>query len=945
MNNFNSSCSCKFLSIISFLLLLSPILVSSKCACEAEDQEKEQQDSGQALKLKLVAISSILVASAIGVCLPFLVKNIRALHPDKVIFSLIKTFAGGVILATGFIHILPDAYESLTSPCLGEDPIWHHFPFPSFVAMMAAILTLMMESFATGYHKRNELSKALPVNGDEENHHSESDHAHAQAQGGHVHGHGRSAFLLDRTNSSDLIRHRVVSQVLELGILVHSVIIGLSLGASENPRTIKPLVAALTFHQFFEGMGLGGCIFQAKFKHRTVAIMVLFFSLTTPIGVAVGIGISNAYNENSPTALIVQGLLNSASAGILIYMALVDLLADDFMSPKMQTSFRLQLGTTFTLLLGVSCQRFCVKSNYTSSPGEQEKLVLRQLCCEDELQDSSINKTKALKYKLVAISSILMASALGVSLPILGKKFPAFQPENHIFFLIKAFAGGVILATGFVHILPDAYESLSSPCLSEKPWGVFPFTGLLAMVSAIGTMMIDTFATSFYKKSHFNKALPVNGDEEMRGEHEGHVHVHTHASHGHAHGSAFVAEDSGTEIGLSGHIIRQRIVSQVLEIGIVVHSVIIGISLGASQSVRTIKPLLAALTFHQFFEGMGLGGCISQAKFKTRAIAIMILFFSFTTPFGIAFGMSISKIYSEKSPTALVVEGIFNSLSAGILIYMSLVDLLAADFMNPIMQSNIKLQLGSNLSLLLGAASSKQPEHVLVGPESDSQRTMYPYVTGTSVVALKYKDGILMAADMGGSYGSTLRYKSVERIKPIGKHSLLGASGEISDFQEILRYLDELILYDNMWDDGNSLGPKEVHNYLTRIMYNRRNKFNPLWNSLVLGGVKNGQKYLGTVSMIGVNFEDNHVASGFGNHLARPILRQEWHENLSFEDGVRLLEKCMLVLLYRDRSAVNKLQIAKITEEGVTIHKPYSLKTNWEFSAFQNPTHGAVGSW
>ncbi|GMN34197.1 hypothetical protein TIFTF001_042013 [Ficus carica] len=247
-----------------------------------------------------------------------------------------------------------------------------------------------------------------------------------------------------------------------------------------------------------------------------------------------------------------------------------------------------------------------------------------------------------------------------------------------------------------------------------------------------------------------------------------------------------------------------------------------------------------------------------------------------------------------------------------------------------------------------------------------------------------------------GSYGSTLRYKSVERIKPVGKHSLLGASGELSDFQELLRYLDELILYDNMWDDGNSMGPKEVHNYLTRVMYNRRNKFNPLWNTLVLGGVKNGQKYLGTVTMIGVHFEDNHVATGFGNHLARPILREEWHENLSFEDGVKILEKCMRVLLYRDRSAVNKLQvwlsihtlhfvllfqaidnlrgdrlygskldvtdyvfiilpllrldptlsqIAKITEEGVTISQPYSLKTFWGFSAFQNPTVGAEGSW
>jgi hypothetical protein len=56
-----------------------------------------------------------------------------------------------------------------------------------------------------------------------------------------------------------------------------------------------------------------------------------------------------------------------------------------------------------------------------------------------------------------------------------------------------------------------------------------------------------------------------------------------------------------------------------------------------------------------------------------------------------------------------------------------------------------------------------------------------------------------------------------------------------------------------MWDDGNSLGPKEIHSYLTRVMYNRRNKFDPLWNSLVLGGVKKGpkgdeEKYLGMVS-------------------------------------------------------------------------------------------------
>ncbi|KAE9593211.1 hypothetical protein Lal_00029252 [Lupinus albus] len=97
--------------------------------------------------------------------------------------------------------------------------------------------------------------------------------------------------------------------------------------------------------------------------------------------------------------------------------------------------------------------------------------------------------------------------------------------------------------------------------------------------------------------------------------------------------------------------------------------------------------------------------------------------------------------------------------------------------------------------------------------------------------------------------------------------------------------------------------------------------------------------------MIGINYEDNHVATGLGNHLARPILREEWNENLTFEDGVKLLEKFMHVLLYRDRSAVNKIQISKITEEGATVFPAFSLKTHWEFSAFRNPTAGAEGSW
>ncbi|WJX32765.1 hypothetical protein P8452_21052 [Trifolium repens] len=328
-------------------------------------------------------------------------------------------------------------------------------------------------------------------------------------------------------------------------------------------------------------------------------------------------------------------------------------------------------------------------------------LIAAECTCDEEDEDR--DKSKALRYKIAALISILVASAIGVSIPLLGKVIPALSPEKDIFFIIKAFAAGVILSTGFIHVLPDAFENLTSPCLKEHPWGDFPFTGFVAMCTAMGTLMVDTYATAYFQ-NHYNKKAPAQvenhghgstSDVEKDANHEGHVNVHTHASHGHSHGP--ISSNPSSEL------LRHRVISQVLELGIIVHSVIIGISLGASESPKTIRPLVAALTFHQFFEGMGLGSCITQANFKSLSITIMGLFFALTTPVGIGIGIGISSVYDENSPTALIVEGVFNAASAGILIYMALVDLLAADFMNPRMQKSGRLRLGCNLSLLLGA--------------------------------------------------------------------------------------------------------------------------------------------------------------------------------------------------------------------------------------------------
>lgn len=45
----------------------------------------------------------------------------------------------------------------------------------------------------------------------------------------------------------------------------------------------------------------------------TYVLMALLFAVTTPLGVGIGLGIRTTYNENSATALGVQGTFESVS--------------------------------------------------------------------------------------------------------------------------------------------------------------------------------------------------------------------------------------------------------------------------------------------------------------------------------------------------------------------------------------------------------------------------------------------------------------------------------------------------------------------------------------------------------------------------------------------------------------------------------------------------------
>ncbi|KAL1991526.1 hypothetical protein VTN49DRAFT_4834 [Thermomyces lanuginosus] len=321
--------------------------------------------------LRISAIFVILVGSLIGGVLPVATKRMGNSGLPSWVYFIAKYFGSGVIIATAFIHLLAPAEEALTNECLDghiTEYSWvEGIILMTIVVMFFVELMVMRYSFGHGHHGH---SHGPEINNDDphELHDTEQSSRPSTTNGkGHIPGNDHLGHTRDHRDpeaakGKDYSLEDYASQltaifILEFGIIFHSIFIGLTLAVSGEEFTTLYIV--LVFHQTFEGLGLGSRLATLPWpesKKWTPYVLALCYALSTPIAIAIGLGVRHSYPPSGRTTLIVNGVFDSISAGILIYTSLVELMAHEFMFSRAmrRAPLRTVLSAFFFICLGAA---------------------------------------------------------------------------------------------------------------------------------------------------------------------------------------------------------------------------------------------------------------------------------------------------------------------------------------------------------------------------------------------------------------------------------------------------------------------------------------------------------------------------------------------------------------------------------------------------------------
>jgi len=193
--------------------------------------------------------------------------------------------------------------------------------------------------------------------------------------------------------------------------------------------------------------------------------------------------------------------------------------------------------------------------------------------------------------------------------------------------------------------------------------------------------------------------------------------------------------------------------------------------------------------------------------------------------------------------------------------------------------------------------------------------------TGTSIVGIVCKDGVVLAADKQTSYGEHMvGHKDTLKIKQVNDYLVLAEAGLVSDVQLMIKVVRAQLRLKELQSKQRP-SVRESANLMATNVYQNIRKFSPIPGItafLVAGINSDGTFGLFSLDPSGaITTLKDYFANGSGMTFLLGVLEKGFKKDMSVKEGIDLAIDCIKSSTQRDVASGFGVDVFTVTKEGI----------------------------
>jgi len=192
--------------------------------------------------------------------------------------------------------------------------------------------------------------------------------------------------------------------------------------------------------------------------------------------------------------------------------------------------------------------------------------------------------------------------------------------------------------------------------------------------------------------------------------------------------------------------------------------------------------------------------------------------------------------------------------------------------------------------------------------------------SGTTICGVQLKDAVVLAADTRATEGPMVADKNCEKLHYIAKNIFCAGAGTAADLEHTTQLMESQIELLRL-ATGTQPRVCTVVRRLSQMLFKYQGY---VGCALVLGGVDFAGPHLYQIYPHGSTDMLPFTTMGSGSLAAMSVLESEYKEDLTLEEGKKLVAKAIRAGIFNDLGSGGNVDVCVITKEGGTVLR------NWE---------------